>query len=134
MTKPAFRNAQDACEAERLHFQVFVTGKNHAQNRPSATATPLEFARLAALRWDADQPVMELLSAEKLLTPIRHGDAVVDLRTTFNVARAPDSGVTATRGSPGPGHSGQPHSRASFLCANFSDLFKESDPATSNDS
>jgi hypothetical protein len=49
-------------------------------------ATRVEFARrAAALRWDADQPVMKLLSAEKLLTPVRYGDAATDLWTTFNV-------------------------------------------------
>ncbi len=49
-------------------------------------ATRVEFARRAAkLRWDADQPVMKLLSAEKLLTPVRYGDAATDLWTTFNV-------------------------------------------------
>ena len=37
------------------------------------------------MRWDADQPVMKLLSAEKLLTPVRYGDAATDLWTTFNV-------------------------------------------------
>lgn len=49
-------------------------------------ATRVEFARrAAALRWDADQPVMKLLSPEKLLTPVRYGDAATDLWTTFNV-------------------------------------------------
>ena len=49
-------------------------------------ATRVEFARRAAgLRWDADQPVMKLLRAEKLLTPVRYGDAATDLWTTFNV-------------------------------------------------
>jgi len=49
-------------------------------------ATRVEFARrAAALRWDADQPVMKLLSPEKLLTPVRYGDAAIDLWTTFNV-------------------------------------------------
>ncbi|HOB99461.1 MAG TPA: DUF932 domain-containing protein [Verrucomicrobiota bacterium] len=49
-------------------------------------ATRVEFARrAAALRWDADQPVTKLLSPEKLLTPVRYGDAATDLWTTFNV-------------------------------------------------
>ena len=51
-------------------------------------ATRVEFARrAAALRWDADQPVMKLLSPEKLLTPVRYGDAATDLWTTFNVVQ-----------------------------------------------
>jgi len=49
-------------------------------------ATRVEFARrAAALRWEADQPVMKLLDAEKLLMPVRYGDAATDLWTTFNV-------------------------------------------------
>jgi hypothetical protein len=48
----------------------------------------IEFARrAAALRWDADQPVMKLLSPEKLLTPVRYGDAATELWTTFNVVQ-----------------------------------------------
>jgi hypothetical protein len=48
----------------------------------------IEFARRAAgLRWEADQPVMKLLSPEKLLTPVRYGDAATDLWTTFNVVQ-----------------------------------------------
>ncbi|MBX3737995.1 MAG: DUF932 domain-containing protein, partial [Candidatus Didemnitutus sp.] len=51
-------------------------------------ATRVEFAqRAAGLRWDADQPVMKLLSPEKLLTPVRYGDAATDLWTTFNVVQ-----------------------------------------------
>lgn len=51
-------------------------------------ATRVEFARrAAALRWDADQPVMKLLSPEKLLAPVRYGDAATDLWTTFNVVQ-----------------------------------------------
>jgi hypothetical protein len=51
-------------------------------------ATRVEFARRAAgLRWDADQPVTKLLSPEKLLTPVRYGDAATDLWTTFNVVQ-----------------------------------------------
>ncbi len=70
-----------------------------AQNTPRALETVakwqgvqltqamrVEFARrAAALRWDADQPVTKLLSPEKLLTPVRYGDAATDLWTTFNV-------------------------------------------------
>ena len=49
-------------------------------------ATRVDFARrAAALRWDADQLVTKLLSPEKLLTPVRYGDAATDLWTTFNV-------------------------------------------------
>ncbi|MCC6697743.1 MAG: DUF932 domain-containing protein, partial [Candidatus Hydrogenedentes bacterium] len=48
----------------------------------------IEFARRAAgLRWDMEQPVMKLLSPEKLLTPVRYGDAATDLWTTFNVVQ-----------------------------------------------
>ena len=51
-------------------------------------ATRVEFARrAAALRWDADQPVMKLLSPEKLLAPVRYGDAATDLWTTVNVVQ-----------------------------------------------
>lgn len=51
-------------------------------------ATRIEFARRAAvLRWDANQPVMKLLSPEKLLTPARCGDAATDPWTTFNVVQ-----------------------------------------------
>jgi hypothetical protein len=46
----------------------------------------VEFARrAAALRWDATQPVTRLLGPEKLLAPVRYGDAANDLWTTFNV-------------------------------------------------
>jgi hypothetical protein len=31
---------------------------------------------------------MKLLSPEKLLTPVRYGDAATDLWTTFNVGRS----------------------------------------------
>jgi hypothetical protein len=51
-------------------------------------ATRVEFARrAAALRWDTDQPVMKLLSAEKLLTRVRYRDAATDLWTTFNLVQ-----------------------------------------------
>lgn len=43
--------------------------------------------RAAALRWDADQPVMKLLKAQKLLTPVRYSDAATDLWTTFNTVQ-----------------------------------------------
>ncbi len=48
----------------------------------------VEFARrAAALRWDAGNPVMQALSPEKLLAPVRYGDAATDLWTTFNVVQ-----------------------------------------------
>jgi hypothetical protein len=48
--------------------------------------TRVEFARrAAALRWDVSNPVMQALGPEKLLTPVRYGDAATDLWTTFNV-------------------------------------------------
>ncbi len=48
----------------------------------------VEFARRAAgLRWEADNPVMQALSPEKLLAPVRYGDAATDLWTTFNVVQ-----------------------------------------------
>ncbi len=51
-------------------------------------ATRVEFARRAlALRWDASQPVTRLLNPEKLLAPVRYGDAATDLWTTFNVCQ-----------------------------------------------
>lgn len=51
-------------------------------------ATRIEFARRAAgLRWDANQPVMTQLDPEKLLIPVRYGDAATDLWTTFNVVQ-----------------------------------------------
>jgi hypothetical protein len=56
------------------------------QSVPLQQPTRIEFARRAAgLRWDAGQPVMKLLNPEKLLTPVRYGDAATDLWTTFNV-------------------------------------------------
>lgn len=51
-------------------------------------ATRLEFARRAAgLRWSAVNPVMQTLTPEKFLSPIRYGDAGTDLWTTFNVVQ-----------------------------------------------
>ena len=48
-----------------------------------------EFARrAAALRSDADQPMMKVLSPEKLLTPVRYGDAATDLWTTFTFSKS----------------------------------------------
>jgi hypothetical protein len=50
--------------------------------------TRVEFARrAAALRWDVSNPVMQALNPEKLLTPVRYGDAATDLWTTFNVVQ-----------------------------------------------
>ena len=49
-------------------------------------AARIEFARrAAALRWDAGQPVMKLLNAEKLLQPVRIGDGGTDLWSVYNV-------------------------------------------------
>ena len=60
----------------------------HWQAVQLTQAARVEFARrAAALRWDSDQPVMKLLSPEKLLTPVRYGDAATDLWTTFNVVQ-----------------------------------------------
>ena len=51
-------------------------------------AARVEFAkRAAALRWTADNPVMQALTPEKLLSPVRYGDAASDLWTTFNVVQ-----------------------------------------------
>lgn len=51
-------------------------------------AVRVEFARrAAALRWNAANPVMQALSPEKLLAPVRYGDAATDLWTTFNVVQ-----------------------------------------------
>ena len=72
--------------AENTPRALEAVAKWQAVQLPQATR--LEFARRAsALRWAADQPVMKLLSAEKLLTPIRYGDAATDLWTTFNVVQ-----------------------------------------------
>jgi len=70
--------------AENTPRVLEVIAKWQAMSLPQAAR--VEFARrAAALRWDADQPVMKLLSPEKLLTPVRYGDAATDLWTTFNV-------------------------------------------------
>lgn len=70
--------------AENTPRTLEAVAKWQAVQLPQATR--VEFARrAAALRWDADQPVMKLLSPEKLLTPVRYGDAATDLWTTFNV-------------------------------------------------
>lgn len=72
--------------AENTPRALEAVAKWQAVQLPQATR--LEFARRAsALRWDADQPVMKLLSPEKLLTPVRYGDAATDLWTTFNVVQ-----------------------------------------------
>jgi hypothetical protein len=55
---------------------------------PLTPAKRVDFARrAAALRWDPEQPVMKLLSPEKLLTPVRYGDSATDLWTTLNVVQ-----------------------------------------------
>lgn len=65
-----------------------------------------EFARrAAALRWDPEQPIGRAISPNKLLAPLRYGDAAVDLWTTFNVVqehllRGGDRYVPAINGSP----------------------------------
>ena len=70
--------------AENTPRVLEVIAKWQAVSLPQTTR--VEFARrAAALRWDADQPVTKLLSPEKLLTPVRYGDAAIDLWTTFNV-------------------------------------------------
>lgn len=72
--------------AENTPRALEAVAKWQAVQLPQATR--VEFARrAAALRWDADQPVMKLLSPEKLLTPVRYGDAGADLWTTFNVVQ-----------------------------------------------
>lgn len=72
--------------AENTPRMLEAVAKWQAVQLPQATR--VEFARRAAgLRWDADQPVMKLLSPEKLLTPVRYGDAATDLWTTFNVVQ-----------------------------------------------
>jgi hypothetical protein len=72
--------------AENTPRVLEVIAKWQAVSLPQAAR--VEFARrAAALRWDADQPVMKLLSPEKLLTPVRYGDAATDLWTTFNVVQ-----------------------------------------------
>jgi len=72
--------------AENTPRVLEVVAKWQAVQLPQATR--VEFARrAAALRWDADQPVMKLLSPEKLLTPVRYGDAATDLWTMFNVVQ-----------------------------------------------
>ncbi|AHF89903.1 hypothetical protein OPIT5_06380 [Opitutaceae bacterium TAV5] len=51
-------------------------------------ASRIEFARRAlTLRWDATQPVTQFLKPEKLIAPVRYGDAATDLWTTFNVVQ-----------------------------------------------
>src|SRR5690606_11049197 len=51
-------------------------------------AARVEFAqRAAGLRWQEGSPVRQALTPDKLLAPRRHGDAAVDLWTTFNVVQ-----------------------------------------------
>lgn len=72
--------------AENTPCALEAVAKWQAVSLPQAKR--VEFARrAAALRWNADQPVMKLLSPEKLLTPVRYGDAATDLWTTFNVVQ-----------------------------------------------
>jgi hypothetical protein len=48
-------------------------------------AARIEFARRAAtLRWNPEQPVIKLLTPEKLLEPLRIGDGSSDLWSVFN--------------------------------------------------
>lgn len=81
---------------------------------PLSQAARLEFARrAAALRWDASSPILQALTPEKLLSPLRYGDAATDLWTTFNVvqehlerggdrylARSPNVGLRRNRTRP----------------------------------
>lgn len=81
---------------------------------PLSQAARLEFARrAAALRWDASSPILQALTPEKLLSPLRYGDAATDLWTTFNVvqehlerggdrylARSPNAGLRRNRTRP----------------------------------
>jgi hypothetical protein len=47
-----------------------------------------DFARRAiALRWDAEQTATRLVTPDKLLAPVRYGDRLTDLWTTFNVVQ-----------------------------------------------
>lgn len=72
--------------AENTPRVMEVIAKWQAVSLPQSAR--VEFARrAAALRWDADQPVMKLLSPDKLLNPVRYGDAATDLWTTFNVVQ-----------------------------------------------
>jgi hypothetical protein len=59
-----------------------------AQSVAENTPRMLEaVAKWQAVRWEADQPVTKLLNPEKLLAPVRYGDAATDLWTTFNVVQ-----------------------------------------------
>ncbi len=72
--------------AENTPRALEAVAKWQAVQLPQVTR--IEFARrAAALRWDASNPVMQALSPEKLLTPVRYGDAATDLWTTFNVVQ-----------------------------------------------
>ncbi|HEU5079495.1 MAG TPA: DUF932 domain-containing protein [Opitutaceae bacterium] len=60
----------------------------HWQTVKLTPAARFEFARrAAALRWDADQPVMKWLTPAKLLEPVRYGDHHDDLWTVTNVVQ-----------------------------------------------
>ncbi|MGC4074915.1 MAG: DUF932 domain-containing protein [Nibricoccus sp.] len=51
-------------------------------------AARVEFARkAAALRWEPDHVIGKFLTPDKLLRPLRYGDAATDLWTTFNVVQ-----------------------------------------------
>ena len=74
--------AQSVAESTPRVLEVIARWQSVQLPQPAR----VEFARRAALlRWDATQPVTRLLSPEKLLTPVRYGDAGTDLWTTFNV-------------------------------------------------
>jgi hypothetical protein len=71
--------------AENTPRILVAVAKWQAVQLPQATR--VEFARRAALHWDADQPVTKLLNAEKLLTPVRYGDAATDLTNNGLIMR-----------------------------------------------
>lgn len=72
--------------AENAPRAAEVVGKWQGIQLPQATR--VEFARrAAALRWTTDNPVMQAITPEKLLAPVRYGDASTDLWTTFNVVQ-----------------------------------------------
>jgi len=72
--------------AENTPRALEAVAKWQAVSLPQMTR--VEFARrAAALRWTAENPVMQALNPEKLLAPVRYGDAATDLWTTFNVVQ-----------------------------------------------
>lgn len=76
--------AQSVAESTPRVLEVIARWQSVQLPQPSR----IEFARRAAtLRWETTQPVTRLLSPEKLLTPVRYGDAGTDLWTTFNVVQ-----------------------------------------------